>query len=258
LLANSAAGAKPAARTMQGKHLMKIIRALIRPFTTWLFSGFTCLILALVLLFGGLLIAGHTLNGIINGIQGLLNPELNVQGVFIPTVEKITQLARLTSVRFNYANMITIKTEMPALLQGLYGENQVLVAVGHVESGIDLSKLQPSALVYDETTNTLTITLPPPELFECFLSEKDTYVAQRNSGIFAAASPQLDVASRRFAIQQFKLKAQEDGILAEAQAQAETTLREFITLFNDSASAPTIVFVATPPDPNAPLPATCQ
>lgn len=184
-----------------------------------------------------------------------LKPTIQSTATFIPLVDRITQMREITTVRFNYANIVTSEREMPGILNALYGDRQVLIAVGHIEAGIDMSKINSDDLVYDEETSTLTINLPGPVIQSCFLNENESYVVERDSGLFAAPAPNLDTSGRRFALTQARIRAVEDDILGVAQEEAEVAVTEFIDLFVDDTI--TVVVTVDDPDPNAPLPSTC-
>src|SRR5690606_1604977 len=123
----------------------------------------------------------------------------------------------LTTTRYNFSSLVTTEREMPPVLAALYGERQVLVAVGHVTAGIDLNLMDAE----DVTINNgvLTLHLPPPSLQDCFLNEGASYVVERDTGIFSESAPHLEGQARQFAIQQFRENAQQEGILANVQQQ---------------------------------------
>ena len=175
------------------------------------------------------------------------------QGIYVPTVERVQALAQLTTTRYNYANIITGQTDMPAILSRLYGESLVMVAVVHIDAGIDVSAITEDDIVYDEETQTITVTLPAPTLQDCFLDEGESYIAQRQTGIFAQPSPNLDTTTRRFALAQFRDQALEDGILEDAATEAVTVVSEFLGTVTDAE----IIVNIEPINPNAPLPPTC-
>jgi len=175
-------------------------------------------------------------------------------GIYVPTVERVQALSQLTTTRYNYANIITGQTDMPAILSRLYGESLVMVAVVHIDAGIDVSQITEEDIVYDETTQTVTITLPAPTLQDCFLDEGESYVAQRQTGVFALPSPTLDTTTRRFALAQFRDKAIEDGILNDAAAEAVAVVSEFLGTVSEAQISVNI----EPVTANAPLPETCS
>jgi hypothetical protein len=203
--------------------------------------------------FGGF---GDTLGNLLGGWAHTFGPPA-ARVIVLPEVDRLQKLARVTTVKFNYAGVVTVRQDVPPLLAGLYGNEKVLVAVVSVQAGIDLSTLKPEDYVYDEATNTLTLHLPAPALQECFMDDSKSYVVENKTGVFVGASPELDDTARRYAIQQFREQAQEEKILDEAQSEAQTVISDFISALNPS-SGPTIQFDFTAPDPNAVLPPTCQ
>src|SRR5690606_38453771 len=57
--------------------------------------------------------------------------------IYVPDVERVQALSALTTTRYNYANIVTGQTQVPGLLDRLYGESLVMVAVVHIDAGID-------------------------------------------------------------------------------------------------------------------------
>jgi hypothetical protein len=124
-----------------------------------------------------------------------------------------------------------------------------MVAVGHVNAGIDMTKANVT-----ENAGIMTITLPPPELQDCFLDEKNSYVVSRETGVFARPAPNLDVEARRFAVAQFRDNALNADIYGEVQSHAQTVIGTFVS----DLGVKKFNIVITPPDPNAPLPDSCK
>lgn len=168
--------------------------------------------------------------------------------------DQIQQLSTLTTTRFSYSSLVTTERDMPDFLKLLYGEQQVMVAVGHVTAGIDMTQIKPEDVQF--TAGTLSIRLPAPALLDCFLDENATYIAAENTGLFARPASSVDVETRRYAVRQFRTAALENDILGNAQAQAQTAVRAFIELLA-LPGLTNLQLTITTPDPNAPLPATC-
>jgi hypothetical protein len=203
---------------------------------------------------------GNTIGNMGNSIGNVLNTWTGApprRAIIVPQVERLQKLADLTTVKFNYAGVVTVRQDIPPLLAGLYGNEQTLVAVVSVRAGIDMSALTQDDVLYDESTNVLTLMLPPPVLQECFMDDSKSYVVENRTGVFVGASPALNDEARRYAIQQFRNQALEEKILEEAQKEGETVLREFMTVLNPT-DAPTLQLSFMPPDPNAIPPTTCQ
>lgn len=189
--------------------------------------------------------------------QGLI-PFLNTasfQNRATIVLDSVERMAVLTTTRFNFSSLVSSEREMPPLLAALYGERQLLVAVGHVTAGIDVAQLDPDDVRVDGST--VNITLPPAVLQDCFLNESASYVVQRDTGIFARSAPDLEGQARQYAVAQFRQQAIDEGILTTASAQAQTAIAEFIRLLQ-LPGVTTINVSVSPPDPAAPLPPSCQ
>ncbi len=184
--------------------------------------GNLLVIIVVVLITVGILLFAAS-SGLIPGI-GTTSTNITV------ILDSVEQLSALTTTRYNFASLVTSTRDMPPLLQLLYGQRQVLIAVGHVTAGIDLAQLTDQDITQEG--DTLTLRLPAPQLFDCFLNEGDSYIAESTSGVFAGTASNLNEAARRFAVQQFRDSALEAGILAEVRAQAQTALGQFLTLVN--------------------------
>src|ERR1041385_7345466 len=115
---------------------------------------------------------------------------------------KIQTLSSLTTTRYTYSTIITTETDMPDWLKALYGQKQVMVAVGYITAGIDMKQAQAV-----QNGDALSLTLPAPTLQDCILDEGKTYIAALDKGPFAPNSPTLDQESRRFAVQQLRQSA---------------------------------------------------
>lgn len=198
-----------------------------------------------------LLLAGTiTVNSLVSGIQGLLNPPIVTSAQIV--LERISGLSQLTAVKYNYSSLVTSQRDMPEVLQFLYGNRLVMVAVGHISAGIDLSQLTAQNVTQD--AGVLRVQLPPPTLQECFLNERLSYVVSQDTGLFAQELPQLSTTARRYALAQFRDNALNEGILDEANRQAQTVLSE---LLRATAGEVRVEVLTTPPDAAPSLPETC-
>lgn len=218
-----------------------------------------CLVLIVGILAGLLLIVGQTFSGFtdtfVNFFGGDPAPIAVPDDVYIPTVERVQSMAQLVTTKYNYSHMITTQVDMPQALAVLYGDGLAMVAVGHIQAGIDVSDISEEDIAYDEETGVLTIQLPAPTLQECFLNEQETYVVERQTGIFASGVEDLESRTRRFALRQYRDMALDDGILEDAAVQALEVFTEFIgTVAGDVE----LNVVIEPVDPDAELPDTCR
>ncbi|GIL09361.1 MAG: hypothetical protein BroJett033_8720 [Chloroflexota bacterium] len=144
---------------------------------------------------------------------------------------------------------------MPGLLAALYDERLLMVAVGHVDAGIDLSQLTEQHVSAQD--DKLIVTLPAPVLTNCILNEQQSYVVSRDSGIFARNAPNMDTEARRYAVRIFRDMALEAGILDDVYIRAN----DILTLLIDAIGRNQFRIIQInmmPPNTAAPLPETCQ
>ncbi len=241
----------------------------------WLFFKVLPGLLVIVVAIVVLAIAVNFSNSLSNGIGTFFSSmgemlaganttsEIDISQIRIPEVEPFNELSQLTTMRYNYANIVTISTEMPSVLQALYGNSLALVAVGHIEAGVDMGQLTREDMVYDGETRTLTLNIPAPILTACYLDVQKTYVAEQRTGIFAPNQPRLSDESRRYALLRFRDIATEEGIITDAQAKAESVVQNFAsTLINvqvgEGDPAVNVVVTTKAPLENAPLVETCR
>jgi hypothetical protein len=203
------------------------------------------LTIVLVFLFGIFLMRFGVLDFILGGDRP---PIINLTSV----LERVQLVSELTTVRYTYSNIITVERDLPPLLQALYRDRLVLVAVGHVTAGIDLSKLTEDDVRVEG--NIINVSIPAPELFDCFFNEPDSYVASRETGLFTAPAPDLDLDARMFAIRQFRNAALEKGILTEAAQEAENVLANLIGAFYPDS---TVVVTVKEAEGQVIMPDTC-
>ena len=203
------------------------------------------LTIILVFLFGIFLMRFGVLDFILGGDRP---PIINLTSV----LERVQLVSELTTVRYTYSNIITVERDLPPLLQALYRDRLVLVAVGHVTAGIDLSKLTEGDVQIQG--NIINVAIPPPELFDCFFNEPESYVASRETGLFSAPAPDLDLDARLFAIRQFRNTALEKGILMDASQEGENVMANLIgAFFPDS----TVVITVKEAEGQVVMPDTC-
>jgi len=214
-----------------------------------------CFFILVILLLGSIAVAFPAVEEALGGIANLVHGETVTRSITVPIVERIQNLKELKTVRYNFSNIVQSEVEMPALLAGLYGDNIVMIAVGHIEAGIDLALLTADDLTLTE--DTLTITLPAPYILSCYLDEQQSQIVERNRGVFASTGVQLDNAVRRFALEQFIEMALEDGILDDAATEGEVTIRQLVEFGLGDDSEVDLVFTFTEADPDTPLPDTC-
>ena len=108
-----------------------------------------------------------------------------------------------------------------------YGENRVLLrAHGIVKAGIDLKRI-----TQDDVTisgKTIRLRLPPPQIVDAYLDDKNSQVIDRVTGLLRAFDKDLEQTARVNAVNDIRRAARTDGILDEADKRARLELELFL------------------------------
>jgi len=140
-----------------------------------------------------------------------------------PTViRQIRELQRLETVSYSMDKIVSGERENPVLPSFLAGDRLLLVVHGEAIAGVDLSKLQPSDVVVNRQS--ISIHLPPAEIFTVRLDNAKTRVYSRDTGLFSSPDPNLEGEVRQEAERQLQAAALQDGILNTADKNARQTL----------------------------------
>src|SRR3712207_6496174 len=143
-------------------------------------------------------------------------------------VEGVRDLNRLATVRWTESVPVTRESGGTGLERLFTGERVLLIAVGEVEAGVDLSALgEDDVRVEGET---VSIRLPEPEIFSVSLDEDETDVYDRDFGpLNLRPDDELVEEARAEAESKVEEAARENGILDTAETNAEESIRAFVT-----------------------------
>ena len=142
-------------------------------------------------------------------------------------VRQIRALERMETASYTMDKIISGERENPVLPNFLAGDRLLLVAHGEVIAGLDLSKLQPGDVQVHGRS--VTIHLPPAEIFATTLDNAKTRVYSRDTGLFTSPDPNLEGDVRAEAEHQLEAAALQDGILKTAQTNGKQTLNSLLT-----------------------------
>jgi hypothetical protein len=159
-------------------------------------------------------------------VSQLLNPTPTVIPDPITIIREVQSLARLETIQYSVEKIITAEVNQ-GVLGPLFGDRLLLVAHGYVIAGVDLASISGEDLRLED--DTLYVTLPEAEVFVATLNNERSYIYDRTTGILRRSDPELETAARRVAEQEILNGAIEDGILEQAQLNAEIFLER---LFN--------------------------
>ena len=146
-----------------------------------------------------------------------------------PTVvEGIQDLDRLATVRWTESVPVTRESGGTGLERFFTGERVLLIASGDVEAGVDLARMgEEDVRVEGEV---VTIRLPEPEVFSASLDEEETDVYDRDfSPLNLRPDDDLVEEARGEAVERIEAAAHENGILDQAENNAEDSIRAFVT-----------------------------
>lgn len=154
-------------------------------------------------------------------------------GVFLPRVLGLTSRTRtyntatlLRQVQ-TLSQLVTVEYVMEKVVVAedvkWFGENRVLmVAHGIVKAGIDLSRLEPGDLRVSDKT--IVIKLPPPQITDTYLDDKQTRIIERTTGLLRAFDKDLEQSVRQNAVADISRAARNGGILKDAETRAHAQL----------------------------------
>jgi hypothetical protein len=209
-------------------------------------SGGGCAQAVLYLVLGGLaalLIAGLFLNNMFGGIGQLfggIGPSIE-QVLITPTptiitgaavVEQIKQLSRLETSRYTLEQVIEVRQDsnIPVIGNILAGDALLLIAHGNVVAGVDLTRMTVDNVVVSPDGKTITVNLPPAEVFSSALDSSKTRVYTRDRGVFAPDNKDLETRARQEAELSILRAACEGGIMQEATKNGEEAMRQLLGL----------------------------
>jgi hypothetical protein len=159
-------------------------------------------------------------------VSQLLNPTPTIIPDPVTYINEVRALARLETIQYSVEKVITAEVGQGSF-DFLFGDKLLFVAHGVVIAGIDMEKIQPANLRLD--SGVLYVTLPPAEIFIATLDNDKSYVYDRETGALTKGNVDLETLARQAAEDEIRKAALEDGILTQAQTNAEAYLLRFFT-----------------------------
>jgi hypothetical protein len=172
-------------------------------------------------------------------VSNLLNPTPTIIPDPVTYINEVRALARLETIQYSIEKVVTGETGQ-GTLGFIMGDKLLFVAHGTVIAGIDMSKLNPEDMRFEN--GVLTVRLPPAEVFIATLDNEKSYVYDRDTGILAKPDVNLETMVRQRAEEEILKAAIEDGILDQAQINAEAYLFKFFA----ALGFPNTIFVENP------------
>mgnify|MGYP006277654967 CR=1 FL=1 len=154
-------------------------------------------------------------------VSRVLNPTPTIIPDPVTIIREIRSLARLETIKFSVEKIITAETRQ-GVFEWLVGDSLIFVAHGEVIAGVDLNELKSDDLEVKD--GILHVRLPQPEIFVTVLDNQQSYVYDRDTGLFSRGEVDLETEARRAAEREIREGALEDDILVLAGQNAELFL----------------------------------
>jgi hypothetical protein len=158
-------------------------------------------------------------------VARILHPTPTVLPDPVTIINQIRPLARLETIQYTVEKVITAEVGQDTLAP-LFGDRLLFVGHGYVTAGIDLKNISSEDLVVED--GMIKITLPEAEIFDATLDNDKSYVYDRETGLLTHGDINLETTARQAAEDQIRQAAVDDGILVQAQANAETFLQSLL------------------------------
>lgn len=143
----------------------------------------------------------------------------------VSIIHEVRSLARLETIQYSVEKVITADAGREEFT-ALFGDKLLFVAHGEVIAGLDLEKIRPEDIKLDGKV--VTVKLPDAEVLSTRLDNEKSYVYDRQTGILVRQDVELETKARQSAEQEIYKTAVADGILKQAQVNAETYLDRLI------------------------------
>jgi hypothetical protein len=158
-------------------------------------------------------------------VARILHPTPTVLPDPVTIINQIRPLARLETIQYTVEKVITAEVGQGALAP-LFGDRLLFVGHGYVTAGVDLAKLKSEDLVFND--GQMNVHLPEAEIFIATLDNSKSYVYDRDTGLLTHGDINLETTARQAAEEQIRQAALEDGILEQAQTNAENFIQSLL------------------------------
>jgi hypothetical protein len=140
-------------------------------------------------------------------------------------VVAMRELSRLETETFHMERVIELTDEQTKLYGLLKARDAILlIAVGDVVAGIDLTKLTDADVTTDWAARRVHVTLPAPEVLTATLDNARTHVHARTTDMLASRKEELEGLARAEAEASMRKAAVDSEILGRARVGGERAI----------------------------------
>lgn len=159
----------------------------------------------------------------------LMNPIPTIIPDPVTYINEIRALARLETIQYSISQVVAHEVNMgedqSALIRYLYGTKILLQFHGSVIAGLDMEKIQPGDMRFQD--GVLYVRLPPAEILAVTMDPEQMKVFTVQEGVFVNIDPNFVIQSINEGQDKIVSVALEDGILVQAERNAEAYLIKF-------------------------------
>lgn len=159
-------------------------------------------------------------------VSQLLNPTPTIIPDPVTYINEIRALARLETIQYSVSQVMTGEDNQ-GTLGFAFGTKILVVVHGTVIAGIDMEKLQPTDMRLEN--DVLYVNLPPAEILAVTLDTEKVEVYTLQEGVLADVDPTLVLQTVQGGQEKILSVALDDGILVQAEKNAEAYLIKFFT-----------------------------
>jgi hypothetical protein len=158
-------------------------------------------------------------------VAKVLHPTPTIIPDPVTIINEVRSIARLETIQYTVEKVVTAEIGQE-FLGDLFGDRLLFIAHGVVIAGVDLSKLTVEDLELRD--GLLTIDLPDVEVFIATLDNDKSYVYDRQTGLLRKSEVDLETQARQIAEDEIYKAALADGILGQANANAELFMERLL------------------------------
>jgi hypothetical protein len=170
------------------------------------------------------LLAACLLAGVIGGffLRQALTGQGGARAVNTATVlRQVQALSQLVTVKYVLEKVVVLEDVK------WFGESRVLLlAHGVVKAGVDLSQLKAEDVRV--TGQTVTLRLPPAQITDAYLDDKQTRVIERSTGLLRVFDKDLEQTARENAVDDIRRAARLEGIQKDAEDRARLQIESLL------------------------------
>jgi hypothetical protein len=190
------------------------------------------IVLGVVALF---VVIGMNIISAIRGVVDSVPTPSDLAAVFEPepyedigpvVISSIRDLANLTTIEVVEYTIVDKGTDQ-GWLSWARGDSIQLFAVAKIGAGVDLNQITVRDVTLGDD-GVVELTVPSAEIQYVAVDNEATQILDRETGLFTKGDPELETDARQVADEVLVQGALDDGLLADAEANAKEVLTDFL------------------------------